>query len=169
MDNISQRYYDTTAQIVALQIQEKNLLAMMEKCETIEDMITVEQRLSEVQYQFDSLQTTRQYMDMDVAYSYVNISVSEVMEYHRDSDKEKHFCRQAKEHDSFDRQRVFSILSCRDVISVSVLYLRKIMKALEISITFCCGIAKDIVRLFQDSDADMKHRTNYMFKLIIST
>ena len=65
VDNISQQYYDTTAQIEALQIQEKNLLAMLEKCESIEDMITVEQRLSEVQYELNSLQTTRRYMDMD--------------------------------------------------------------------------------------------------------
>lgn len=86
VDNISQQYYDTTAQIEALQIQEKNLLAMLEKCETIEDMITVEQRLSEVQYQLNSLQTSRRYMDMDVAYSYVSISISEVMEYRQDSE-----------------------------------------------------------------------------------
>ncbi len=86
VDNISQRYYDTTSQIEALKIQEKNLLAMMEKCETIEDMIAVEQRLSEVQYQLSELQTSRRYMDMDVAYSYVNISVTEVMEYRRDSE-----------------------------------------------------------------------------------
>lgn len=86
VDNISQKYYDTTAQIEALQIQEKNLLAMLEKCETIEDMITVEQRLSEVQYELNTLQTNRRYMDMDVAYSYVNISVSEVMEYRQDSE-----------------------------------------------------------------------------------
>lgn len=86
VDNISQKYYDTTAQIEALQIQEKNLLAMLEKCETIEDMITVEQRLSEVQYQLNDLQTTRRYMDMDVAYSYVNIGISEVMEYRQDSE-----------------------------------------------------------------------------------
>ncbi|HBV84406.1 MAG TPA: hypothetical protein DEB74_16760 [Lachnospiraceae bacterium] len=86
VDNISQKYYDTTAQIEALQIQEKNLLTMLEKCETIEDMITVEQRLSEVQYELNTLQTNRRYMDMDVAYSYVNISVSEVMEYHQDSE-----------------------------------------------------------------------------------
>ena len=86
VDNISQQYYDTTAQIEALQIQEKNLLAMLEKCETIEDMITVEQRLSEVQYQLNNLQTTRRYMDMDVAYSYVNIDISEVMEYHQDTE-----------------------------------------------------------------------------------
>lgn len=86
VDNISQRYYDTTSQIEALKIQEKNLLAMMEKCETIEDMIAVEQRLSEVQYQLSDLQTSRRYMDMDVAYSYVNINVTEVMEYRRDSE-----------------------------------------------------------------------------------
>lgn len=86
VDNISQQYYDTTAQIEALKIQEKNLLSMLEKCETIEDMITVEQRLSEVQYQLNNLQTTRRYMDMDVAYSYVNINISEVMEYRQDSE-----------------------------------------------------------------------------------
>ncbi|MDE7476786.1 MAG: DUF4349 domain-containing protein, partial [Lachnospiraceae bacterium] len=86
VDNISQQYYDTTAQIEALQIQEKNLLVMLEKCETIEDMITVEQRLSEVQYELNSLQTTRRYMDMDVAYSYVNISISEVMEYRQSNE-----------------------------------------------------------------------------------
>lgn len=84
IDNISQKYYDTTTQIEALKIQEKNLLLMLEKCETIEDMITVQDRLSEVQYELDSLQTTKRYMDMDVAYSYVNINVSEVMEYRQD-------------------------------------------------------------------------------------
>jgi hypothetical protein len=82
VDNISQEYYDTTSQIEALQIQEQNLLEMLEKCETIEDMITVEERLSEVRYQLNNLQTSRRYMDTDVAYSYVNINVSEVMEYH---------------------------------------------------------------------------------------
>lgn len=86
VDNISQRYYDTTSQIEALKIQEKNLLSMMEKCETIEDMIAVEQRLSEVQYELGELQTSRRYMDMDVAYSYVNIGITEVMEYRRDSE-----------------------------------------------------------------------------------
>lgn len=81
VDNISQKYYDTTSQIEALRLQEKNLLAMMEKCETIEDMITVEKRLSEVQYELSNLTTEKRYMDMDVAYSYVNISIKEVMEY----------------------------------------------------------------------------------------
>ncbi|MBO5144265.1 MAG: DUF4349 domain-containing protein [Lachnospiraceae bacterium] len=86
VDNISQQYYDTTTQIEALQIQERNLLSMLEQCETIEDMITVQERLSEVQYELNSLQTSKRYMDMDVAYSYVNINISEVMEYRYDSE-----------------------------------------------------------------------------------
>jgi hypothetical protein len=82
VDNISQEYYDTTVQIEALQTQEESLLAMLKSCESIEDMITVQDRLTEVQYQLNRLTTNLRYMDTDVAYSYVNISVEEVMEYH---------------------------------------------------------------------------------------
>lgn len=86
IENISQQYYDTTTQIEALQIQEKNLLEMLEKCETIEDMITVQDRLTTVQSDLNRLQTSKQYMDVDVAYSYVNINIEEVMEYHYDEE-----------------------------------------------------------------------------------
>lgn len=81
IDNISQQYYDTTTQIDALKIQEKNLLEMMEQCDTIEDMLTVQERLTTVQYELNRLQTSKRYMDVDVAYSYVNISIEEVMEF----------------------------------------------------------------------------------------
>lgn len=81
IDNISQEYYDTTTQIEALKIQEKNLLAMMEECTTIEEMITVQDRLTSVQYDINRLQTNKRYMDVDVAYSYVNIGIEEVMEF----------------------------------------------------------------------------------------
>lgn len=84
IDNISQQYYDTTTQIEALKIQEKNLLAMMEQCTTIEEMITVQDRLTSVQYDINRLQTNKRYMDVDVAYSYVNISIEEVMEFRID-------------------------------------------------------------------------------------
>lgn len=84
IDNISQQYYDTTTQIEALKIQEKNLLEMLEQCTTIEEMITVQDRLTSVQYDINRLQTNKRYMDVDVAYSYVNISIEEVMEFRID-------------------------------------------------------------------------------------
>lgn len=85
VDNISQEYYDTETQINALEIQSEKLLQMFDKCETIEEMITVEQRLSEIQYRLDGLRTEKRYMDQDVAYSYVDISITEVMEYKADA------------------------------------------------------------------------------------
>jgi len=89
IDNISQQYYDTTTQIEALKIQEKNLLEMLEQCTTIEEMITVQDRLTSVQYDINRLQTNKRYMDVDVAYSYVNISIEEVMEFRVDEEPVK--------------------------------------------------------------------------------
>ena len=89
VDNISQQYYDTTTQIEALQIQEKNLLEMLEQCTTIEEMITVQDRLTSVQYDINRLQTSKRYMDVDVAYSYVNISIEEVMEFRAEEEPVK--------------------------------------------------------------------------------
>lgn len=81
IDNISQQYYDSKTRVQALEIQESRLLEMMDKASTIEEMITVEKRLTEVQYELNTLKTEIIYMDMDVAYSYVNITLKEVKEY----------------------------------------------------------------------------------------
>ena len=54
---------------------------MMEQAYTIEDMITVEDRLSEVQNELSKLQTKLVGLDTDVAYSYVDIELEEVFEY----------------------------------------------------------------------------------------
>lgn len=85
-ENISRRYNDVSAQIEALQKQQTRLLEMMDKAETIEDMIAVEDRLSEVQYELNSLMTSRNAMDTDVAYSTVNITLREVRVYTETSD-----------------------------------------------------------------------------------
>lgn len=81
IDNISYDYYNTQADIEQLKIQEQRLLEMMEQAYTIEDMITVEDRLSEVQNELSKLQTKLVGLDTDVAYSYVDIELEEVFEY----------------------------------------------------------------------------------------
>ncbi len=79
--NISRQYNDTSVQIEALEKQQERLLEMMDKAETIEDMIAVETRLTDVQSQLNSLKTYRQSMDTDVMYSTVTVSLQEVREY----------------------------------------------------------------------------------------
>ena len=150
VDNISQQYYDTTTQIEALQIQEKNLLAMLEKCETIEDMITVQERLSEVQYELNSLQTTKRYMDVDVAYSYVNINVSEVMEYHYESEP-------VKTNTFIDRLQNTLKSTGKGFLSFmeGLLFLViRLMPYLLIAAVICLIFRKKIKRLLDDRKAD---------------
>lgn len=84
--NISKRYNDVSAQIEALEKQQKRLLEMMDSAVTIEDMIAVEDRLSDVQYELNMLKTDRESMDTDVAYSTVNVTLQEVKVYTELSD-----------------------------------------------------------------------------------
>ena len=76
--NITRTYADNEAIIEGLQIQEQRLLEMMGQAETVEEMLLVEERLSEVQTQLNRARTSRETMDADVSLSTVNVSISEV-------------------------------------------------------------------------------------------
>ncbi len=89
VENISQRYNDTTAKIESLKIQQERLLDMLDKAVTIEEMLNIEDRLEEIRYEINGLETDVRHMDMDVAYSYVNITLREVFEYTPDEDPTK--------------------------------------------------------------------------------
>ena len=77
-DNISRTYNDKKTYIASLETEQKRLLEMMDKAETIEDMMAVEERLTEVQRQLNQYKTELDAMDMDVAYSTVTLNVKEV-------------------------------------------------------------------------------------------
>lgn len=79
--NISQRYSDTEATKKALEIEQERLLAMMDRAETIEDMITVEARLSEVERELNNYRTQLSGMDRDVQYSTIYVNLQEVRRY----------------------------------------------------------------------------------------
>lgn len=84
-DNVTTQYYDTAARLEALETQEARLLDMMEKAETVEDIITIDDKLTTVRYQIESLQATLNNWDRQVNYSTVSISINEVREYTPDS------------------------------------------------------------------------------------
>ncbi len=81
VENISRQYYETGAMIESLEIQQDRLLEMMAQTKSIEDMIVIEARLSEVQYQLSLYKNRLASMDADVEYSTITIRVEEVMEY----------------------------------------------------------------------------------------
>ena len=81
VDNITKRYTEVQTTIKSLQIQEKRLLDMMEKATSVNDMITVESRLTEVQNELAQYKNSLAGMDTDVKYSTINLTVNEVVKY----------------------------------------------------------------------------------------
>lgn len=57
-ENVTSQYYDTQARLTAYQTQETRLLEMMEKAETVSDVIAIEEKLTELRYQIESLQSS---------------------------------------------------------------------------------------------------------------
>ncbi len=79
--NISVSYANHDASRKALEIEQDRLLKMMEKAETIEEMIAVEERLTQVERELGNEKTTLSAMDRDVNFSTIYISLEEVFEY----------------------------------------------------------------------------------------
>ena len=80
-ENVTAQYYDVQARLQALQAQETRLVEMMKLAETVEDIITIEDKLTDVRYRIDSLQSSLNNWDRRVAYSTLNITVKEVQVY----------------------------------------------------------------------------------------
>ncbi len=57
-ENVTSQYVDTQARLKAYQTQEARLLEMMELAESVEDVIIIEDRLTELRYRIESLQST---------------------------------------------------------------------------------------------------------------
>lgn len=80
-ENVTRQYYDVQSRLEAYQTQEERLLEMLAIAETVEDMLAIQQQLTEVQYEIDSLTSTLDNYDNEVRYSTVTISLQEVTEY----------------------------------------------------------------------------------------
>ena len=80
-ENISAQYYDTQARLTAYETQEARLLEMLEIAETVEDIIAIEEKLTELRYKIESLQTSLTNWDRQVSYSSIYLNVEEVEEY----------------------------------------------------------------------------------------
>lgn len=78
--DITKEYVDTKSRIKMLQIEQDRLLSFLEKAETLEDMITLEDRLGEVRYELEEYASTLKTYENLVEYSTVTISIYEVKE-----------------------------------------------------------------------------------------
>ncbi len=81
MEDVTLSYADIESHKRMLKAEEERLLKFMEGAETIEDMLTIEERLTDVQYQIDSMESKLRTYDNKINYSTVYLSIEEVKEY----------------------------------------------------------------------------------------
>lgn len=79
--DVTLEYVDTESRAEALKIQLDRLLAILEKAETVEDIIALESRISDVTYQLERKESVLKNYDNLVEFSTVSLLVQEVQHY----------------------------------------------------------------------------------------
>lgn len=77
-DNITLKYADTQSHKEALQIEYDRVLALLEKADTMESILSLESHLSELRYQLNQYESTLRTYDNQVDYSTVILDIYEV-------------------------------------------------------------------------------------------
>lgn len=78
--DVTLTYVDLESRIKTLETEQERLLTLLEEAESVEDIITIEERLSEVQYELESKESTKRTYDNQINYSTVTLYLKEVQE-----------------------------------------------------------------------------------------
>lgn len=77
-EDVGERYYDTEARLKTQRTKQERLLALLEKAETMDDIIRLESALSEVEYQIEQYSSELKRYDALIGFSTFTISLDEV-------------------------------------------------------------------------------------------
>lgn len=80
VEDVTLNYTDLESRKKALKIEYDRLLALLEKAEYLEDIITLEDRLSNVRYEMERIESSLRGYDDKIDFGTVNINISEVEE-----------------------------------------------------------------------------------------
>ena len=75
--NISPQYTDAQARLSVYEAEEQRLIAMMDKADTVEDLITIESRLADVRYEIEAITSTLRNWQNEIDYSTVTLTIKE--------------------------------------------------------------------------------------------
>ena len=95
VDDVTLTYVDIESKRNSLRTEEKRLLEILESAETVEDLITVEDKLADVRYELESIESQLRSYDNLVDYSTVYLSIDEVVKF-TPVEKENAFTRMGK-------------------------------------------------------------------------
>ncbi len=77
-ENVTLQYADIESRKKSLEIEQERLFVLLEKADTLDSIVTLESRLSEIRYQLQNYETTLRTYDNKVEYSTVTLNIQEV-------------------------------------------------------------------------------------------
>ena len=78
--DVTLTYVDLESRIKILETEQERLIELLEEAESLEDILTIEERLTEVQYELESKESTKRTYDNQINYSTVTLYLKEVQE-----------------------------------------------------------------------------------------
>ena len=76
--DVTLTYVDLESHVKALRTEQQTLMELLERAQSVEDIITIQSRLSDVLYEIESYESTLRTFDDQIAYSSVHLSIQEV-------------------------------------------------------------------------------------------
>lgn len=94
-DDVTLSYVATESRIKALQTEETRLLELLAKAENMNDLLTIESKLTDIRTELEQVQSVLRIYDNQVNYSTIYLNVTEVVEYTKveESEQEGFFTR----------------------------------------------------------------------------
>ena len=77
-EDVGERYYDAETRLKTQRTKQERLLALLEQADTMEDIISLENALGDVEYQIEQLSSTLNRYDALISYSTFTIYLQEV-------------------------------------------------------------------------------------------
>lgn len=80
-EDITLRYVSTASRVTALETEEARLLELLAKAETMEDLLEIESRLTDVRYELENYASQLRLYDNQIDYATIYLNIEEVQEY----------------------------------------------------------------------------------------
>lgn len=81
VDDVTLTYVSIESRLKALQTEENRLLELLAQAQTMDDLLTIESRLTDVRSELEQVTSSLRVMDNQVNYATVELDISEVTEY----------------------------------------------------------------------------------------
>lgn len=80
-EDVTLQYVDTESERNALRVEHERLLELLKTAENLTDILEIENRLTEIRYRLESVESQLRTYDNQISYSTVNLTVNEVEVY----------------------------------------------------------------------------------------